>query len=180
LVHLQGGFLAPYGSTPLRIVDEFNLGPSLVRGFAPGGIGPRDVSSGINTEGNSLGGTRYWGASAEIQFPIWGIPKDVGLRGAIFADAGALWGFEGQTNFAGPNGTACFSCPIIPYNVAPLFTQGNTITVGDDTTQIRSSVGASIIWASPLGPIRFDFAKAITKNQFDQTQFFRFTGGTAF
>jgi outer membrane protein insertion porin family len=180
LVHLQGGFLAPYGSTPLRIVDEFNLGPSLVRGFAPGGIGPRDISPGINPEGNSLGGTRYWGASAEIQFPIWGIPRDVGLRGAIFADAGALWGFQGQTNFAGPGGTACFTCTIIPYNVAPLFTQGNTITVGDDTTQIRSSVGASIIWSSPLGPIRFDFAKAITKNQFDQTQFFRFTGGTAF
>ena len=29
---------------------------------------------------------------------------------------------------------------------------------------IRSSVGASIIWSSPLGPIRFDFAKAITKS----------------
>jgi outer membrane protein insertion porin family len=181
LIHLQGGYLAPFGNgDDLRIVDNFNLGPSLVRGFAPGGIGPRDISSGIDPEGNSLGGTRYWGASAEVQFPIWGLPKEVGLKGAVFADAGALWGYEGQTNFAGPNGTACFSCTIIQSNVGPNFTQGNTITVGGDSMDVRTSVGASIIWASPLGPIRFDFAKAITKNQFDQTQFFRFTGGAAF
>ena len=45
---------------------------------------------------------------------------------------------------------------------------------------LRTSAGASIIWSSPLGPIRFDFAKTITKSQFDQTQFFRFTGGTTF
>jgi outer membrane protein insertion porin family len=181
LVHLQGGYLAPFGSgEDLRIVDNFNLGPSLVRGFAPGGIGPRDISNGIDPEGNSLGGTKYWGASAEVQFPIWGLPKEVGLKGAVFADAGALWGYEGQTNFAGPNGTTCFSCTIIQSNVAPNFTQGNTITVGGDSMDVRTSVGASIIWASPLGPIRFDFAKAITKNQFDQTQFFRFTGGAAF
>jgi outer membrane protein insertion porin family len=174
LIHLQGGFLKPLdGGQNLRIVDNFNLGPSLVRGFAPGGIGPRDVSPGIDPEGNSLGGTRYWGASAELQFPIWGLPKEVGLKGAVFADAGALWGFEGRTNFS--NGA-----PVVQTNVPPLFTQGNVINLGDDTPLIRSSVGASIIWASPLGPIRFDFAKAITKDQFDQTQFFRFTGGAAF
>jgi len=45
---------------------------------------------------------------------------------------------------------------------------------------IRSSVGTSLIWASPLGPIRFDFAKAITKDTYDRTQFFRFSGGTSF
>jgi outer membrane protein insertion porin family len=181
LVHLQGGLLKPFGDTDsLKIVDNFNLGPSLVRGFAPGGIGPRDISQGIDNEGNSLGGTKYWGASAELQFPIWGLPKEVGLKGAVFADAGALWGYEGQTNFAGPNGTTCFSCQLVFSDTFPKFTQGNVITVGGDTMQVRSSVGASIIWASPLGPIRFDFAKAITKNQYDQTQFFRFTGGAAF
>jgi outer membrane protein insertion porin family len=180
LIHLQGGILNPWGGQPDEVINNFNLGPSLVRGFAPGGIGPRDISAGIDPAGNSLGGTRYWGASTEVQFPIWGVPKEVGLKGAVFADAGALWGFTGQSNFAGPNGTACFTCTVIPSNTFPLFTQGNTITVGDDTMEVRTSVGASIIWTSPLGPIRFDFAKAITKNQFDQTQFFRFSGGTTF
>ena len=67
------------------------------------------------------------------------------------------------------------------YNVAPGFTQGNTITVGaDHSNLIRTSAGGSIIWQSPLGPLRFDFAKAITKSEYDVTQFFRFSGGTTF
>jgi outer membrane protein insertion porin family len=172
LVHLQGGDLAGWGGSQLRIIDNFNLGPSLVRGFAPSGIGPRDISSG-NPQGNPLGGTVYYGASVEMQFPIYGMPRDLGLRGAIFADAGTLYGFNGRTNFS-PTGV-CSGGPF----VQP-FTQSNCIVVGANSSLIRTSAGASIIWASPLGPIRFDFAKAITKSQFDQTQFFRFTGGTTF
>ena len=83
IVHLQGGDIFGYGGQPLRIVDNFNLGPSLVRGFAPGGIGPRDISDPFNTDANSLGGTKYVGASTEVQFPIWGMPKEVGLKGAV-------------------------------------------------------------------------------------------------
>jgi outer membrane protein insertion porin family len=172
LVHLQGGDLAGWGGSQLRIIDNFNLGPSLVRGFAPSGIGPRDISSG-NPQGNPLGGTVYYGASVEMQFPIYGMPRDLGLRGAIFADAGTLYGFNGRTNFS-PTGV-CSGGPFVPP-----FTQSNCIVVGANSSLIRTSAGASIIWASPLGPIRFDFAKAITKSQFDQTQFFRFTGGTTF
>ena len=173
ILRFQGGDLQAIGDRKLRIVDNFNLGPSLVRGFAPNGIGPRDVSSGVNAAGNPLGGTKYFGGSLEFQFPIWGLPRDLGLKGAVFADAGTLFGYKGLTNFS--NGGA-----IVANNVYPTFTQGNTITVGGDSTKIRSSVGASIIWASPLGPIRFDFAKALTKDTNDQTQFFRFTGGTSF
>ena len=177
LLHIQGGDLRATGSEPLRIVDNFNLGPTLVRGFAPSGLGPRDVSAGIDPSGNPLGGTEYFGASLESQFPLYGVPRDLGLKGAVFFDAGTLFGYRGSTTF----GTAVNNpAGIIAYNTAPLFTQGNTITVGGDTTMIRSSAGVSLIWASPLGPIRFDFAKAITKNQYDQTQFFRFSGGATF
>ncbi len=111
IVHLQGGDIFGYGNQPLRIVDNFNLGPSLVRGFAPGGIGPRDVSDPFNTNANSLGGTKYVGASTEVQFPIPGMPKEVGLKGALYADAGTLLGYEGQTNFGSlfglPAGSPC-------------------------------------------------------------------------
>ena len=173
LLHIQGGDLRSFGGSQLRIVDNFNLGPTLVRGFAPSGIGPRDVSSGIDYSGNPLGGTEYFGASAEAQFPLYGVPRDLGLKGAVFFDAGTLFGYKGQTDFSNGGG-------IVGYNQVPLFTQGNTITVGGDSKQIRSSAGVSLIWASPLGPIRFDFAKAISKNQYDQTQFFRFSGGATF
>ncbi|MGH6853476.1 MAG: BamA/TamA family outer membrane protein, partial [Methylocella sp.] len=172
IVHLQGGDLAAFGGSQLRIVDNFNLGPTLVRGFAPFGIGPRDIGTG-DPEGNPLGGTKYFGGSLEVQFPLYGLPRDLGLKGAIFADAGTLFGFTGRTNFS-LNGV-CTGGPFVPP-----FTQSNCITVGGDTTRLRTSAGGSIIWASPLGPIRFDFAKVITKSQFDQTQFFQFTGGTTF
>jgi len=173
ILRAQGGDIQQIGGGQLRIVDNFNLGPTLVRGFAPNGIGPRDVSVGVDPSGNPLGGTKYFGGSAEVQFPIWGLPRDFGLKGAVFFDAGTLFGYQGKTNFA--NGGSC------TYNdVAPYYSQGNCITVGGDSSMIRTSAGGSLIWSSPLGPIRFDFAKAITKSQFDQTQFFRFSGGTTF
>ncbi len=174
IVHVQGGEIFGYGGNQLRIVDNFNLGPSLVRGFAPNGIGPRDISAGYNSnQGNPLGGTSYFGGSLEVQFPIWGLPRDIGLKGALFADAGSLFNYTGKTNFSS-NGVCTAN------NTWPAYTQGTCITLGGNAMTLRSSVGASLIWASPLGPIRFDFAKALTKSDSDQTQFFRFTGGTTF
>ena len=158
-----------YGNN-LRVIDNFNLGPSLVRGFASGGIGPRDVSPGINSSMNSLGGTTFVGGSAEVQFPIFGLPKDVGMKMAVFVDAGTLFGYEGKKNF----GDFC------PTGCSAYYAANNTRLTVHDSSMIRSSVGTSLIWSSPLGPIRFDFAKALTKDQYDRTQFFRFSGGTSF
>ena len=49
-----------------------------------------------------------------------------------------------------------------------------------DDASIRSAVGGSLIWASPLGPLRADFAYVLTKEDYDETQWFRFSGGTRF
>lgn len=75
----------------LRLVDHFFLGPTLVRGFAPSGIGPRDISTPDSNQ-NSVGGTTYIGGSVEAQFPLPLVPRDLGLKGAVFADAGTLFG----------------------------------------------------------------------------------------
>ena len=45
---------------------------------------------------------------------------------------------------------------------------------------VNSSVGVGLLWASPFGPLRFDLAYPITKQAFDRTQIFRFSGGTTF
>jgi outer membrane protein insertion porin family len=199
IVHLQGGDIWGYGSQPLHITDNFNLGPSLVRGFAPGGIGPRDVSDPYNSNANSLGGTKYAGASAEIQFPILGVPREIGLKGAIFADAGTLFGYEGQTNFANfvgngstlPPGCAPYTkvgsaCWMQGSNVVAPGTKGaSPINQGAnidlvDSSAIRSSVGASLLWASPLGPIRFNYAFVLSKAPGDVEQRFSFSGGSSF
>jgi outer membrane protein insertion porin family len=51
--------------------------------------------------------------------------------------------------------------------------------VNDDAT-LRSSVGGSLIWASPLGPLRADFAYVLTSESYDELRWFRFGGGTRF
>jgi outer membrane protein insertion porin family len=173
----QAGQINAFGGQDLRIIDNFNVGPSLVRGFAPGGIGPRDISDPNNLEAAGLGGSTYFGGTAEVQFPIFGLPKEIGLKGAIFSDAGTLFGYHGQTNFSSITGflpnTPCQNEGPFPIK------QGNCIVV-DDESIIRSSVGAGLIWASPLGPIRIDYAYAITKGRFDQTQAINFSGGSSF
>lgn len=190
LVKLQGGAITPFSGERLRITDNFNQGPSLVRGFAPGGIGPRDITDITGDQkGSGLGGTKYVGLSAEMQFPLFGLPKDLGLKGALFADAGTLFGYRGRTNFSGLTGNN-IGCPGGPVNTpvattyngttisAPI-TQSSCITVLDSKA-VRTSVGASILWASPLGPIRFDYAFALSKASKDVTQAFRFSGGASF
>ncbi len=173
-MRLQGGNITQIGGGPLPLIDNFNLGPELVRGFAPGGLGPRDISDPNNIAGNGLGGTTYFGGTAEVQFPIFGLPKELGLKGALFTDAGTLFGFSGQTNF--PSLLGYTYCPAV--GTVPL-AQPSCLHVSDPTT-IRASVGASLLWASPLGPIRFDFAYPVIKGTYDQTMFFNFTGGTSF
>jgi outer membrane protein insertion porin family len=175
LLRLQGGNIEALGGGTLPLMDNFNLGPTLVRGFAPGGLGPRDISDLNSVAGNGLGGTTYLGASAEIQFPIFGLPKEIGLKGAIFADAGTLFGYQGQSNFSNVLGYTY--CPASP--PTPLLWQESCIKV-DDEHVIRSSAGASVIWASPVGPIRIDYAYAVTKGKYDQLQAINFTGGASF
>ena len=60
----------------------------VVRGFAPAGWGPRDLTLGTNND--ALGGSMYWAATYEIQTPLFFAPKDFGMRLALFADAGQL------------------------------------------------------------------------------------------
>lgn len=153
----QGGHIMGLGSDNLRMLDHFQMGPNLVRGFAPVGIGPRDIT--LGTAQDALGGTMYWGASVELQMPFWFLPKEAGLKGAIYADAGSLWDYNGPTVF--------------PSTL-------ETITVAQNNMVVRASVGAGIIWQSPFGPLRFDYAIPVAKGPNDRTQEFRFGGGTSF
>ena len=188
IARVQGGHIMGLGGDNLRIVDHFFMGPSLVRGFASSGIGPRDISS-LDSRSNAIGGTTYFGGTLEVQFPIFGLPRDLGLKGALFADAGTLFGYKGATIFdVNRNGIIeGFSdqrgCTL------SATVQQECILVRD-SKDIRSSVGASLLWSSPLGPIRFDYAYALTKDEgtlingvkvgADRTQAFRFSGGTRF
>jgi len=179
LVHVQAGMLNKIGNNELRMLDQFQMGPNLVRGFAPNGIGPRDINP-FGTM-DALGGTKYWGASFELQMPFWFLPKEVGLKGAVYADAGGLWDYQGPTTWAatGELTTPANSNCIKP-TVTPATAGTCTGLVYDNGNVVRSSVGVGLIWASPFGPLRFDYAIPLTKGQYDHVQQFKFGGGTSF
>ena len=155
----------------LDAIDQFFMGPELVRGFQTAGIGPRDYATVLPGSGrlaDALGGTNYWGASAEVTFPMTFLPKDFGMRGALYADAGAVWGYDSVRQLTTAGG-------ILPVSTVDP-------SSGKDTTghYIRSSVGVGLLWNSPFGPIRFDYSFVLSKAPWDRTQFFRFSGGTRF
>jgi outer membrane protein insertion porin family len=179
LARVQGGMLNKIGSQDLRMLDHFQMGPNLVRGFAPNGIGPRDLNP-FGTQ-DALGGTKYWGASLELQMPFWFLPKEVGLKGAVYADAGGLFDYQGPTTWSVTNEmTTTKNSNCTPSTVNPPTAGTCTGLVYDNGNTVRSSVGVGLIWQSPFGPLRFDYAVPLTKGKFDRTQEFRFGGGTSF
>nr|WP_321253044.1 outer membrane protein assembly factor BamA [uncultured Ruegeria sp.] len=128
-----------------RTVDRFVLGPSTFRGFDPAGIGPRDLSNG---QDDAIGGNYYWVARFESDFPL-GLPEELGLRGGVFYDVGNLYNID-NVNTAGAN------------------------IVGADGS-IRHVLGVSVLWDTPFGPLRFNFSKALKKEDFDQERSFDLT-----
>ena len=116
------------------------------------------------TPGDALGGTMYWGASLEFQTPFFFAPKETGIKLAAFIDAGSLWNYVGPTSWLPPVPGAT----------------GEILTASSNSMFINSAAGVGLLWASPFGPLRFDFAVPITKQPFDRKQWFRFGGGTTF
>src|SRR5260370_868817 len=159
LFRFQTGHAAGWGGSELRMLDHFQGGPNLVRGFAPAGFGPRDLTSGTNND--ALGGSLYWASTVEFQTPLFFAPKDFGMRFAVFADAGQLLNYRGPTSWdvTGEQMTTCI---------------GGTPGQNCNDTMVRSSAGVGLIWDSPFGPLRFDLAYALTKQPYDRLHLFRF------
>ena len=148
----RGGYINGNGQD-VRSNDSFFLGGNNFRGFQFAGLGPRTVgTNGSAVGGSVIGGKMYYVGTAEFKFPL-GLPKELGINGALFSDNGTVKGVD-QINKKGAQ-------------VA-------------DSGSLRSSYGLSLIWSSPLGPIRLDFSRVVKKEQYDLTQNFRFNFGTSF
>ncbi len=138
------GYIVGLGDDNVRISDRFFLGGDKLRGFDNGGAGPRDLST-----DDALGGNIVYSGSVELIFPL-GLPKQFGVNGAIFTDAGSLTELD-------------FDDPVIA-----------------DTASLRWTAGVGVAWRSPFGPVRLDFAVPILKESFDEIENFRFNFGTRF
>jgi outer membrane protein insertion porin family len=148
-----GGHIAGWGGEDVRLADLFYRGGETVRGFDKAGYGPRD-----GLTGDALGGQIFYAATAEVRFPIPLVPDDLGLSAAVFADAGSLYDASERAK--------------------ELDAEGEVDLLDSDS--LRSSVGVSLIWNSPLGPLRADYAYVLSKEDFDEEEAFRFGASTRF
>ena len=156
--HIQG-----FNGKDVPLQDRFFMGADTFRGFAQSGVGPRQRSNAGDTD--SIGAESYAIATAEVTFPV-GLPDAWGIEGAAFTDVGTVFGTSENTvpNLAG---TSCDNASGLPCTVF-------------DTSALRASVGAGLIWQSPFGPLRFELAYPVKKAKFDESELFRFSIGTRF
>jgi outer membrane protein insertion porin family len=147
MVRAQGGYVTGWGGQQVPLMNSFFGGPTMVRGFATNGFGPRDLTSGTTMD--NVGGSMYWATTAELQSAIPGVPDEYGLKATAFVDAGSVFRYSGSTA----------SLQVANKNV------------------VRSSVGAGLTWASPFGALTVDYAVPLTKAAYDVVQPLRFSAG---
>ncbi|MDX2155509.1 MAG: outer membrane protein assembly factor BamA [Hyphomicrobiaceae bacterium] len=157
------GHIEGWGGDDVRLIDLYYKGGETLRGFNRGGYGPRDLAT-----SDALGGKTFYAATAEVRYPLPFVPDDLGVKGAVFVDAGSLFGV---TDWIKNNSNQCAVA-------APAGQPPNICLV--DSSAPRVSVGTSLIWDSPLGPLRADFGWAVMKEDYDKEQLFRFGASTKF
>ena len=172
---VRGGYIDGYNGDTIRLQDRFYEGAGTFRGFEVAGVGPRYLQQGrlFDRDGNLFGqaiGAKIYGiGTAEIRLPL-PLPPEYGIRAAIFSDFGAVGLVDDQDKlinenldfWVDPDGDGIFIKPI------------------QDDLSLRVSAGVSISWDSPFGPVRFDIAEVLRKEEYDRTEGFRFSAGTSF
>jgi outer membrane protein insertion porin family len=153
MVRAQGGYITGWGGQQVPLMNTFFGGPTMVRGFAPNGFGPRDLTPGTTMD--NVGGSMYWATTAELQSAIPGVPKEYGLKALAFVDSGSVFGYGGPTIFPG----SAQSLQVANSNV------------------VRSSVGVGLSWDSPFGPLSINYAVPLSKAPYDVVQPFGFSAG---
>ncbi|WP_333817778.1 outer membrane protein assembly factor BamA [Tabrizicola sp.] len=102
------------------------------------------------TNNDALGGNMFAVARFEADFPL-GLPEEYGITGGAFMDVGSVWSLDN--------------------------TNGGAV---DDSFIPRATVGVSIFWTTPIGPLRFNFSHAVKKEDYDKEQTFDLTISTKF
>ncbi|MEM9973844.1 MAG: outer membrane protein assembly factor BamA [Pseudomonadota bacterium] len=93
---------------------------------------------------DALGGNNYVAARFEVDFPI-GFASDLGVSGGVFFDMGTVWSLD---NVAGAAGDV------------------------DDSFKLRSAIGFSLFWETPIGPLTFNFSQPVQEEDFDRSRNF--------
>jgi outer membrane protein insertion porin family len=205
--YIQPGRGSPgVGRDPIRLTDRF-FGPQM-RGFDIRGIGPRIRrvpydNAGLPAEDqgritDALGGRAYYMGRVELEFPTSASLRSLGLRPTAFVDVGSLFKLTQPelTNVIATCIPVAENTTGTSFQILP---GGSVTSCGDstgvngfsringfreeylgDSAKPRLSVGVGVNWTSPFGPLRLDIARAILKEEGDDTKLFSFNVGTSF
>jgi outer membrane protein insertion porin family len=128
----------------------FAGGIRTVRGFESNSLGPRDAASGY-----AIGGNFRVTGGADYIFPIPFVEKSPSsIRLSAFLDVGNVF-----------------------LDSSPTY---DATDPGFQADQLRSSVGLSLVWMSPIGPLRFSYAKPLNDKPGDTLRAFQFSIGSFF
>jgi len=186
-VRVSGGYIEPFGNDDnILINNRFFRGGSSFRGFDVAGIGPRQVITLADTDGNvvdvkpgrALGGKAFYQATSELTLPNY-LPEEYGIRTKLFVEAGGL-GILDDADITDPVfgqiGIGAFGN--VGFNGVAIGTPA--VSQIKDGLGLRASAGLSVGWDSPFGPIQFDFSQILRKEDYDRTETFRFSTSTRF
>jgi outer membrane protein insertion porin family len=214
------------GQDDVQLTDRFFLSETQMRGFDIRGIGPRVIRQFYQKNGNayvkdangngvlipfdektnqddSLGGTAYYLARAELEIPLGSGARELGLRPSVFVDVGSVYGIDTPPLFDFPNGV-----PLRNAAGQPLYDDGTATpttsptrvgpngeilqntprellagfkeTFLGNTWKPRMAIGIGVNWNSPFGPFRINFAYPLLKQEGDDTKRISFNVGTQF
>jgi len=197
-IRLSDRFFGPQ----MRGFDIRGIGPRVQR------VAYTDLTGTLGDEvrgTDAIGGRAYYMGRLELEIPVSSNIRSLGLRPSAFIDVGSVFNLtkpnlEDIRVVCNPNkaglpivfrraGDSDFTCPadipeaggadaqIVDYHAPqPGFKE---YYLGD-SWKPRLSIGVGVNWVSPFGPLRIDIAKAILKQEGDETKFFSFNVGTQF
>jgi outer membrane protein insertion porin family len=193
----------------IRLTDRF-FGPQLrgfdIRGIGPRIRRFQYDQNGERIDANneqltdSIGGRAFYMGRLELEPPLSSGLKGMGLRPSAFIDIGSLWRVTRPEPFL--RDPSCVRTSTLVTGTAPQPVPGDTPCgtatvpgstnrafsfvpgVGEDflgnSPKPRLSIGVGVNWVSPFGPFRLDIAKALLKQEGDDTKLFSFNVGTNF
>ena len=132
---------------------DFDRGSHIYRRFNLGGdsfrgFRPYGIGPRDTRTGDATGGNFFAIVQFESSFPI-GVPEEYGIFGGAFLDIGTVWGLNdiGGADFSGEHATP----------------------------KVRAAIGLSLFWETGIGPLRFNLARPLLREDYDRKETFRFT-----
>ncbi|MBL4790630.1 MAG: outer membrane protein assembly factor BamA [Kordiimonadaceae bacterium] len=180
----EAGLVLGLGQT-IRQNDKFFIGGPRIRGFDISGIGPRDLGRGNLSIGNgntqnSVGGSAFYIARAEVFLPIGDLALESGISVSAFVDAGSLFRAKEIDSFGDNRLDCAFSRFEFDAFLEDRSIGLDTNCIAGNSPSPRVSIGIGVSWQSPFGPFRIDLAKTLRRQLGDQPTTLQFNIGTTF